>query len=106
MTKILFREYYGRTLIVIEGHSGLSETGSDIVCAGISTLAFTLTNSVLDEESHERLKLFRNVIRDGYVCLEFEAFEHAMERISGMVDTVVTGFLMLEEMYPEYVKME
>ncbi len=106
MTKVFYREHYDRTLIIIEGHSNFAEYGKDIVCAGISTLIFTLVNMVLDEECYKRLKLIRNIVRDGYVCLEFESFDFSEERISGVVDTVMTGFLMLAEQYPKHIIVE
>lgn len=106
MTKVLYREYYDRTLIIIEGHSGFSEKGEDVVCAGVSTLVFTLINCVYDEEADGRLKLIRKIVRDGYVCLEIESFDFAKERISAITDTCITGLLMLCEHYPQYVKFE
>lgn len=106
MTRVFYRERYDRTLIIVEGHSGFGEYGGDIVCAGISTLVFTLVNAIADEECYDRLKLVRNIVRDGYVCLEFEAFDFAKERISGMVDAVITGFLMLAERYPKNLIVE
>lgn len=106
MTKILYREYYDKTLIIIEGHSGFSSRGKDIVCAGISTLVFTLVNCVRDEEADGRLKIIREIIRDGYVCLEFESFDFAKQRISGITDACITGLLMLQEQYPKHVEFE
>lgn len=106
MTRICHREYYDRILIVAEGHSGYGVSGKDIVCAGISTLICTLVNCIKEEESADRLKLRRDIVRDGYVCLEFEVFDYAKERVSGIVDACLTGLYMLCEEYPEYVRVE
>lgn len=106
MTKVFYREYYDRTLVIIEGHSGFSESGGDVVCAGVSTLVFTLVNCIHDEEASDRLKLIRDIVRDGYVCLEIESFDFAKERISAITDTCITGLLMLCEHYPQYIKFE
>ncbi|MBQ8183120.1 MAG: ribosomal-processing cysteine protease Prp [Clostridia bacterium] len=106
MTKIYYREYYDRALITVEGHSGYAQSGSDIVCAGVSTLVFAFVNCILDEESNGRLKLIRNIVRDSYVCFEIEKFDFSKERISGIVDAFITGFLMLAETYPQCVKLE
>ncbi len=106
MTKVYYREYYDRVLLTVEGHSGFAKAGEDVVCAGVSTIAYTLLNCVMDEESHERLKLIRNIVRDGYICLEIESFDFAKERISGIIDACITGFLMLAENYPQYIKFE
>ncbi len=106
MIKICYREYYGRTLLTVEGHSGFDSRGNDIVCAGVSTLVGAFLNTVLDEESNGRLSLQRNIIRDGYLYLEIEKFDFSRERTEGIVDGFMTGFMMLAETYPEHVVME
>ncbi len=106
MTKVCYREYYDKTLLIVEGHSGFGAVGNDVVCAGISTLVGAFVNSVLDEESNGRLKLHRRIIRDGYVCFEFEKFDFSKERISGITDGFLTGALMLAEAYPQYIRIE
>ena len=106
MTKVSFRKYYGNDLIVIDGHSGFDCEGKDIVCAGISTLVCMLINCLYDECSEDRIRLVREVVNPGYVCFEIETFDFAKERINGLLDACVTGFLMLSEQYPEYVSFE
>ena len=106
MTKVLYREYYDKTLIIIEGHSGYDVSGNDIVCAGVSALVCTLVNCLRDESAAERICLLRDVVRSGYVCFEVESYDFAKERIKGVFDTLVTGFLMLAEHYPQYVVFE
>ena len=106
MTRVCYREYYGKTLLSIEGHSGFATSGKDVVCAGISTLVGALINSVLDEESLGRLRLHRNIVRDGYAYFEIEKFDFSKERTEGIIDAFLTGFMMLAESYPDYVVME
>ena len=106
MTKVYYREYYGKVLVSVEGHSGFAASGSDPVCAGISTLVYTLINSVLDEEGDGRLKLSRKVIRDGFALLEIEKFDFAKERTEGILNTFLTGAMMLQESYPDYIRVE
>lgn len=106
MTKVYFRHYYDKFLIVAEGHSGFAENGKDVVCAGVSTLLYTLLNTLLDEESSDRVRIMRNIVRDGYMSIEFEAFDYAKERVNGIVDACITGLQMLAEAYPHNVRME
>lgn len=106
MTKLTYREYYGKNLIIAEGHSGFAPKGSDLVCAGFSCLIYTLLNTLSDEESSDRLRFVRKIIRDGYMCLEFEAFDFSRERIKGIVDMFLTGVYMMSELYPQNVKVE
>lgn len=106
MTSVFYREYYDNVLITIEGHSGYSFNGTDIVCAGVSTLVYTLLNTILDEEAHGNIKLLRNFVADGGLCLEIQKFNFSKERIDGIIGTIMTGFYMLEENYPDYVRIE
>ncbi len=106
MTRVLFREYYDKSVITVEGHSGFDERGKDIVCAGISTLLCTLINCLRDEESAGRIKLLRDIVRDGYICFEIEYFDYAKERTKAITETCVSGLYMLSEQYPEYLHFE
>ena len=106
MTKVLYRECYDNFLIIVEGHSDFAEYGEDVVCAGISTVVFTLVNCIRDEEAKGRLKIIKDIVRDGYVCLEIESFDYAKERIEGITDACITGLSILAEHYPEYIKFE
>ncbi len=106
MTTVCYREYYDRFLVLIEGHSGFGKSGDDIVCAGVSTISYTLLNTLLDEEAEGNIKLIRNIVRDGYICLEIECAEHIKQRVKGIIDTCIKGFFMLEESYPAYVSVK
>ena len=55
--------------IRVSGHSGYAPIGSDIVCAGVSTLVYTLINSCRCEISGEtvRVKDDRRVF-DAVIC--------------------------------------
>ena len=103
MTNIYHREYYDRLLISIEGHNAYAEQGKNIVCAAVSVLAYTLINCMLDEEAQGNVKLIRNIVRDGFVHLEIEYYDFSKERVKGILDACLTGFLMLEESYPKHV---
>ncbi len=105
MTKVFYREYYDRLLVIIEGHSGFAECGQDIVCAAASILAFTLLNCLKDEESDKRLKFIREVTNEGYMCVEVEPFGFSRERITSIVDTCIAGFILLSDEYPENVRI-
>ena len=105
MTYITTREYRDNYLVIAEGHSGYGNRGSDIVCAGISTLVYALINTLLDEEASDRIKLVRKVIRDGYVFIEIKKFDFSQERIDGILDLFVAGLQMIEEAYPDSMKI-
>lgn len=106
MTKVYKREYYDNILITLEGHSGYGMKGNDIVCAGVSTLVCNFVNCIKDEEADGRIKLHRDIIRDGYVHFEIEIFDFAKQRVEGIIESFLKGLYMLAEEYPQYVKFE
>ncbi len=84
--------------IKIEGHSGYSEYGSDIVCASVSSIAITSINSILkyDEKALEYDK------KDGY--LEVKILKHD-EIIDMLIDNMIELLKDLENQYEKYVKL-
>lgn len=106
MTKVFYREYYDRYLIVVEGHASFNEKGSDIVCSAVSILVYSLLNMLKDEESDKRLILRREVVRDGYFCVEVEPLDFSKKRTKGIIDTVIMGLSLLNQEYPDNVKLE
>jgi uncharacterized protein YsxB (DUF464 family) len=59
-----------------------------------------------DEESDKRLILRREVVNDGYFCVEVEPFDFSKQRTKGIIDTTIMGFSILNEEYPDYIKLE
>ena len=106
MTHVTLREYRDNYLVIAEGHSGYADRGFDVVCAGISCLVYALINTLLDEEASDRIRLVRKVIRDGYVYFEIKRFDFSRERIDGIIDLFTTGLLMLEETYPNSIRID
>ena len=105
MTEITVQEYYDRHLFIAQGHAGFCKKGEDIVCAAVSALSFTLLEAVRRAEEEQRLKIVREVVNDGYMCIEAQSFSFAQERVDEIFDTVTVGLLMLAEKYPEYVSV-
>ncbi len=106
MTRVYFREYYDRYLLIVEGHADYNKNGDDIVCAAVSVLVYTFLNMLKDEECDGRLKIRREALRDGYFCVEVEPFDFSKEKTKGIVETIVMGLALLNEEYPEFVKLE
>lgn len=51
MIKVIVRKNDNKVYeLVIKGHSGYAEAGSDIVCAAVSTMAITTVNAILSLE--------------------------------------------------------
>lgn len=99
MTKIEIKDKDGVFDMSVEGHSGYAPAGTDIVCAGISTLTFTL---------FERIKKLPQIRNLSYVASDGKfhlTFRHPLENaeLEAIISTIVTGYQMLSEEYPENV---
>ena len=92
MIKVLYDRQLPK--LSVKGHAGYGLQGSDVVCAGVSTLVFTLL--------HELIRLdvpHRRLMRPGLV--EIEAMGGKPQ-----FDTVAAGLLILSENYPENVEFK
>ena len=83
----------------VKGHSGYAQAGQDIVCAGVSTLTFTLMQIL-----HDNNVLEYNCLQDdGYIFLSFaKRFGNELEEALNVINT---GFSMMANSYPEYVSI-
>jgi len=91
------------TGVFVSGHAGYAEEGSDIVCAGASTLVYTLANSLericgIDTEYSTRIA---EDMGDGNVSAEIVIpegrfrDEGAADRAQVIMETIVLGFISL-----------
>ena len=80
--------------LTVQGHAGYGEYGKDVVCAGASTLVFTLC--------HELIRLGLEHERDlspGYARLKTNGEARELFRF------VAAGFMVLAESYPGCVEV-
>ena len=87
--------------IEIEGHTGYAESGSDIVCAALSTLAQTLETGLVKVLQMERVSSKVDKER-GSMSLFWQ--NHDDPRIGVLADAVVEILRSVEKNYPSYVK--
>ena len=91
------------TGVFVSGHAGYAEEGPDIVCAGASTLVYTLANSLericgIDTEHSTRIA---EDMGDGNVSAEIVIpegrfrDEGAADRAQVIMETIVLGFISL-----------
>ena len=85
--------------IKISGHAGYNESGKDIVCASVSSIAITTVNAIV--------RLDRNSIsfdeRDGF--LKLDILSHS-DIVDTLIENMIELFYELEEQYPKYIKLE
>ena len=92
----MIRICYDRALpkLTVRGHAGYGLHGTDVVCAGVSTLVFTLLHELIRLDIAHYRKM-----RPGFVEIEAEGgFEQ--------FQTVATGMMILAENFPENVEFE
>ncbi len=84
--------------IVVEGHAGYGVSGTDIVCASVSSILITTINAMLrvDENS------IRYVQKEAYVKLEI--ITHST-MIDLLMENMISLLEELEQDYKKYVKI-
>lgn len=89
--------------IRLEGHAGgLDENGSDVVCAGVSTIT-TMLAQVLDDNTD----IFNSKIslKSGDTEIEYKVMPGYENKANTIIDTVLTGYYLLENTRPDCVKI-
>ena len=104
MIKAVFYRKYHR--LTVEGHAHSGEPGQDLVCAGASTLAYTLAANVGNLEE-------RGQVRDVAVSLNPGSTEIAckpLTKYTAITDrifaAVCVGFEILAANHPDYISYE
>lgn len=89
--------------IVIEGHAGYAEHGSDIVCAAVSVTAYTAAGAL------EELAGVRDcyTAEDGYMAIDLpDDIKGERKRTADIIlETTVIGFKQIEMEYGRYISV-
>lgn len=88
----------------VSGHAGFAESGADIVCASVTTAAFTAVNGLTDVAGINAMV----EIDDGYLtCILPEALsEKQRESADLLLESMVLSFENLAEQYGDYVAIK
>lgn len=85
--------------ILITGHSGYQEAGSDIVCASVSSICITTVNAIIRIDS----SAIEYDEKDGYLTVD-------INKHTGVIDILIENMLELleelEEDYKNYINIE
>lgn len=90
-------------LIRMEGHAGYADPGKDIVCAGVSTLTYSLLNVIEETKSGD--------IKE---CLAFQPYAKTVAKIKYLnkdecrsyLNFFKTGIKMVALSFPDYVSLK
>lgn len=95
MIEIRYTESQDTFRLTMSGHAEYAEAGKDIVCAGASTLLFTLINHL-------------ELIGEAYNCDYSKGYAEVAawgRQGRDAFDVIMTGFRMLSTKYPDRVQV-
>jgi len=86
----------------VKGHADFSEPGSDIVCAAISTLAYTAVGAMKN-----MVRIDDYIENDGYMeCTVPQNISDEKRKVANIIlETIVLGFKQIEFSYRKYVSV-
>lgn len=88
----------------VAGHAGYAESGSDIVCAGVSTLVINTINSI-DELTDEPLAVDEMDNGQGIINCHFPNRKKGVldSKATVLLDSMILGLESIKHMYGEYI---
>lgn len=103
MTRIVFTQTSQTAQLVCCGHADFSVQGRDIVCAGVSSLCFTLLRAVKSLEQQGKARTEDLAVRSGFFCLRIRFEQAAQTECETVYRTVFGGLCALQDAYPDHV---
>ena len=85
----------------ISGHAGFSESGTDIVCAAVSSAAYMVGNTLTEVIRAD----IDTVINDKLGIMKVMISSKDVNRCSDIMNGFKLHLILLEEMYPKNIKV-
>lgn len=101
MVEILYHR--DRHRVSITGHAMSGEKGYDLVCASVSTLAYTLATFVKNMEAAGQVRHPTVKLCEGDALISCECARRYEGGITLVFDSICAGFEILSGEYPENV---
>ena len=98
MIKVIIKESESINNIEISGHSGYKESGSDIVCASVSSICITTVNAIINIDS----KAIKYKESDGYLSIDI--IKHS-DTIDKLIINMISLLEELEKQYKNYIEI-
>lgn len=105
MTEAMFNQTGSTLEVSICGHADYNPGGPDIVCSACSVLTCTLLQCVLAEEETGAYRALHTAQDDGNFFVSAECAAWAFPKIKGIFDVITSGFALLANKYPDFVKL-
>lgn len=102
MTEIKVYSEDEKIELKVSGHSGFSSAGTDIVCAGISTICYSFCELCMELNAENKIKVNNIILEDGLI--ELDVFDNYGVLIYPL-QMLSAGLSALEENYTENIKI-
>lgn len=80
-------------------------TGHSLVCTAVSTLTYTLAQSLICAQDDRKIRDLRYDLFSGKAFIEVSPEKSYRSEIETMIQTIIIGFELLENRYPEEIKI-
>ena len=104
MINVIYHKAYNR--VTIEGHAQSGEPGHDLVCAGASTLAYTLAANVGYLELYEKVRDAVVTLEPGKAEISCKPKRKYKNLVAIIFYSVCVGFDILARDNPQYISYE
>lgn len=102
MTQVSFNITDNKCVLQVEGHANYADRGTDIVCSAVSILSYTIAESIENIDAREKII----DIADGHIYIEVAAEDVVSKAVCLVAfDTIMKGFELLAEYYPDNVRI-
>ena len=101
MIQVTYYRSYNR--ITIQGHAHSGEPGHDLVCAGVSTLAYTLAANVANLEANGHARNVNVKMESGDAEISCTVRSGAKAIVARIYEAICVGFEILARDYPQYI---
>ena len=87
-------------MLRVSGHANYAEIGKDIVCAGVSAIAFALLGYL---EKIDKTVASDINEQEGYICIVSNSVD---KRVEAAYDMALSGLRQLELAFPDHVNVK
>lgn len=107
MVKVTFATNDDSYKVKVRGHANYGAHGTDIVCASVSILAYTLAEAVkkLNTSGYLSHPPFIEVA-EGRITVECCPLPNESKRVEIVFNTIKMGYRLLADNYPENVNLD
>ena len=118
MTRVTGGFYDDKFYLEVSGHaceesggvyvmpSAVGEGDEALACAAVSILVFTAAERIARLDSEGAFYNSSVTVESGYCCFDLDVRDEYSDTLSAILDTLLTGFELLEENYPDLVSVQ